>query len=173
MNVSGSTCVWFKISWSVPVASSRCNGTTQPIVPVELFFLSTTWLPRCRTRTNPSFSRARIAAAPDTRGSLGMRHVECCNQGSLRRRRREFFQVEFCRFLQVGNCFGNTLALAHDANLGTDRYIPVTFPVNHGGVGAHRSGSAYSAATLCRDLEILSACRLTEAKFPVCHAVPF
>jgi len=26
--------------------------------------LSTTWLPRCRTRANPSFSRARIAWAP-------------------------------------------------------------------------------------------------------------
>ena len=46
MNSSGVTLACRRMPRSVPIANSRCRGTTHPTAPSGVCFLSTTWLPR-------------------------------------------------------------------------------------------------------------------------------
>jgi len=45
----------------------------------------------------------------------------------------KFFQIELCRFFEVGHCFFDRNALAHRADLGTFGDVEILFLVNYGG----------------------------------------
>ena len=68
MKSSNGTPACLSIPVRVPAFNSLWLGTTQPEEPIR----RTMWLPRCRITENPSCSKARIASALETTGSLGM-----------------------------------------------------------------------------------------------------
>jgi len=75
-NSSGETPAIFSALRSVPRATSRCMGMTQPRSPSVVIFLRTTWLPRWRSTKNPSRLKALTATVPETMGSLAMRQFK-------------------------------------------------------------------------------------------------
>ena len=88
MNSSAETSACLSSPDSVPILISECIGITQPRLPS----FTTTWLPRCRTFSNPSRWNARSASVPETCGSLGMlRDGEHCDQRMAFYGKREFF----------------------------------------------------------------------------------
>ena len=77
----------------------------------------------------PSRSRARIASAPDTRGSLGIACLEDGNKRTTGTFRREFFHIKFSRFFEVSDGFFDSLTLADRANFRAFCYVEITFLV--------------------------------------------
>ena len=141
MNSSGATLACFRMPRNVPVASLPCKGTTHPTAPSDVRFLSTTWLPRRRTCSKPSSSRARMACRPDTLRNLGLRRsadgrLKGSQEGLAHLRQRKLLKVEFRGLFQIGNCFLNGMALADCSNFGALRHI-----TNHLPCGELRSGS--------------------------------
>ena len=66
----------------------------------------TTWLPLCRTPSNPSLFKARIASSPETTGRSG--NVSDANRRDdwlLPSGQRELFQIQFGRLGQIRECF--------------------------------------------------------------------
>src|SRR5690606_3415747 len=118
MNSSTSTPACFKTPESVPVLTSRCRGTTQKWSARR----SITWLPFWRTTTNPSFSIARTASAPDTCGILGgtCRDVESRQHRVANGLRRNLLEIEFCRLPQVRQRILYGLALGRRTGFGVE-----------------------------------------------------
>src|ERR1700685_1138034 len=131
MNCSIDTPACFKMPRSVPIANSGCSGITQPLDREVSDRLSTTWLPRCRTCVKPSFSMARIACAPETRGNLGKSGLEDGDERSTVIHERKFLEVQFGRFLQVGDCLFDGFALADGAHLRTFGTVEFLFFVQY------------------------------------------
>ena len=81
--------------------------------------------------SSPKRSNARIASAPETRGSLGIACLENCDDWAAWIVWRKLFQIELGSLAEIGDCFFNILALADRTNLRTLRYVQVTFFVKH------------------------------------------
>ena len=60
MNSSAETSACLSSPDNVPILISECSGITQPRLPS----FTTTWLPRCRTFSNPNRWNARSAPVP-------------------------------------------------------------------------------------------------------------
>src|SRR5438132_13907811 len=123
MNSSTLIPACLRMPRRVPIASSECNGTTQPVVVSGSIRLITTWLPRCRAWTKPNRSKARIACAPETRGSLGKMSLENGYERPADFARRKLFQVEFSCLTKVRHGIFYGLTLAHRAYLGAFSYV--------------------------------------------------
>ena len=92
----------FNMPDKVPVLSSLCSGTTHPLSPRR----RTTWLPRCRTSTNPSLINALQQSLPAIRGSLGMGQLKAGHHGRGTKVHGELLQKQSSRLLEVCHSFG-------------------------------------------------------------------
>jgi hypothetical protein len=84
------------------------------------------------TSTLPNLSEAQpfkstIASAPDTRGSLGIACLEDGDQRATGAVWGKLFQVEFNRFLEVGDGLFDSLTLADRANFRAVGNVQVAF----------------------------------------------
>ena len=80
---------------------------------------------------NPNRSSARIASALETQGSLGIVCLENGHQRTAGILGRELIEIQLGRFLQVGDGFFDTLALADRPHFGAIRYVNIPFFVQN------------------------------------------
>ena len=92
--------------------------------------------------TETNRSNARIASAPETRGSLCISRLEDRDDWVARIVWRKFFQIKLGSLAEIGYCFFNSLALADRADLRTLRYVQVTFFMQHRSKGSNMHESA-------------------------------
>ena len=108
----------------VPTLTSLCIGTTQPLGPRRMM----TWLPDWRIFAKPRRSRALTIAAPEVRGSLGIRRkAEHGYYGMPWSGKRKLGQIERGRLFQMGDCFFHRFTLRGGTRLGVERDIPAFF----------------------------------------------
>lgn len=69
----------FKIPLKVPIATSLCKGTTQPISLDSAYFFKITWLPFCLISVNPNLLSIFIISLPERIGNLGMSNLKSGN----------------------------------------------------------------------------------------------
>ena len=139
MNCSTVNPHCFKMSESVPLASSPCTGTTvlKTTSPVRLS--RETWLPFWRNSTKPARFSARTTRCPETLGSLGMLLGDFDGGPEGFCVRESFFgytpgfQVKLDRFAKVCPRALDVLALRRYVELRATCDVPPVFFRDEGG----------------------------------------
>lgn len=154
MNSSVETSACRKTPASVPIFTSLCIGTTQPLDSPRMM----TWLPDWRTLTKPRRSRALTIAVPEVRGSLGMcGKAEHCDYWMPWSGKRKLGQIECRRLFQIGDCLFNRFTLRGSTRFGIERDISAFFGGRKNSGQFHNNTSKENASivlysTHCRQL---------------------
>jgi hypothetical protein len=132
-NSSSVKPLCFRMSASVPLASTECIGTTVLNTISAERFSKDTWLPFCRNSTKPARFSARMTRSPETLGSFGTsgRNFNRCPE-FLRFDRPVFrcapgFQIQLDSFAQISSSTLNVVTLRGDAQLRAARDVKVFF----------------------------------------------
>lgn len=123
----------FRMSASVPLASTECIGTTVLKTLSLERFSNETWLPFCRNSTKPARLRARITRSPETLGNFGTsvrnfhRRPEFLRLDRSFFRRAPGFQIQLNSFAQIPARAFYIAALRSDAQLRASSDVKLLF----------------------------------------------
>lgn len=134
----------FRMSASVPLASTECIGTTVLKTLFAECFSKETWLPFCRNSTKPARFRARSTRSPETLGNFATsvrdfhRRPEFLWLDRSLFRRAPGFQIQLNGFAQIPTRTFNIVALRRHTELRASSDVKLLFfgdenrePVGH------------------------------------------